>query len=77
MVSVPASSSVIKMGLKSMLQNRHTYYSMVWPLQRDKSLTREERDTKSFGGSGSSGGRSESQESEAGVRGLGLQGFGL
>lgn len=37
----------------------------------------EERDTKSFGGSGSSGGRRESQESEAGVRGLGLQGFGL
>lgn len=40
-------------------------------------LTREERDTKSFGGSGISGGRRESQESEAGVRGLGLQGFGV
>lgn len=43
----------------------------------DKSLTREERDTKSFGSSGSSGGKRESQESEAGVRGLGLQGFSL
>lgn len=40
-------------------------------------IHKEERDTKSFGGSGSSGGRRESQESEAGVRGLGLQGFGL
>lgn len=40
-------------------------------------LTREERDTKSFAGSGSSSGRRESQESEAGVRGLGLQGFDL
>lgn len=40
-------------------------------------LTREERDTKSFGGSGISDGRRESQESEAGVRGLGLQGLGL
>lgn len=42
-----------------------------------KSLTREERDTKSFGGSESSGIERESQESEAGVRGLGLQGFGF
>lgn len=40
-------------------------------------LTKEERDTKSFGTSGISGGRRESQESEAGVRGLGLQGLGL
>lgn len=40
-------------------------------------LTREERDTKSFGGSEISGGRMESQESDAGVRGRGLQGFGL
>lgn len=47
------------------------------PVQYERSLTREERDTKSFGGSGSSDGMSESQESEAGVRGLGLQGAGL
>lgn len=43
----------------------------------DKHLTREDRNTKSLEGSGSSGGRRESQESDAGVRGLGLQGFGL
>lgn len=46
-------------------------------MQCKKCLTREERDTKSFGGSGISDGRRESQESDAGVRGLGLQGFGL
>lgn len=40
-------------------------------------LTREEKDTKSFGGSGSSDGGRESPESEAGVRGLGLQVFGF
>lgn len=42
-----------------------------------ENLTREERDTKSFEGSGSSCGRMESQESEAGVKGRGLQGLGL
>jgi hypothetical protein len=40
-------------------------------------IHREERETKSLVGSGSSVGSRESQESDAGVRGLGLQGFGL
>lgn len=40
-------------------------------------IHREEKDTKSFGGSGSSDGGRESPESEAGVRGLGLQVFGF
>lgn len=40
-------------------------------------LTKDERDTKSLGGSGRSAGKIESQESEAGVSGLGLQGVGL
>lgn len=40
-------------------------------------LTKDERDTKSLGGSGRSVGKIESQESDAGVRGLGLQGVGL
>lgn len=40
-------------------------------------MHREERDTKSLEGSWISSGRRESQESEAGVRGRGLQGFSL
>lgn len=44
--------------------------------KRGCTLTKEESETKSFGGSSGSGGRRESQESEAGVRGLGLQELG-
>lgn len=43
----------------------------------NEPLTKDERDTKSLGGSGRSVGKIESQESDAGVSGLGLQGVGL
>lgn len=42
-----------------------------------RRLTSEESETKSFGVSGRSGCRRESQESDAGVRGRGLKALGF
>lgn len=56
----------------------YIFYLLADRFNEEDSLTSEDSETKSLGVSGGSGGRKESQESEAGVRGRGLKvlGFG-